>query len=191
MTATGRHYQGRFDRVFAMPNRETFKIRPIRDFLEEETPAEGLGLDPFAGNNSPALITNDINPDCKTDYHLPALEFLRQFHDGSCTYIYIDPPYTGRQIKECYAKLGLTVTMMDTQTARFMRLVKREVVRLLEPGGIAICCGYNTMGIGKTLGFEMYRILDVYHGGGHYDTLVTAERKRGRKPDRRPLSLLV
>src|SRR5699024_11848311 len=70
------------ERVWAMPSRWTFTIKPIKDLLKEEID-DGIWIDPFAGENSPATITNDLNPDRPTDYHMNAIDFLRMFEDGS------------------------------------------------------------------------------------------------------------
>jgi len=50
---------------------------------------------------------------------------------------------------------------------------------MLRPGGIAVCCGWNSLGFGLTRGYEMLEILLVTHGGAHNDTIVTVERKVG------------
>ena len=63
-------------RVWAMPNRWTFTIKPIKEILEQYVNG-GLWVDPFAGKNSPASLTNDINPERDTDSNMDALEFLR------------------------------------------------------------------------------------------------------------------
>ena len=63
------------ERKWAMPNRCTFTIAPIRNLLKEEL--GGIWIDPFAGKHSPAQVTNDLNPEMPTDYHLDALEFLK------------------------------------------------------------------------------------------------------------------
>ena len=65
----------RIERVWAMPSAWTFTIKPIKELLIEEV-TDGLWCDPFAGENSPAQVTNDINPERKATYHLDALEFL-------------------------------------------------------------------------------------------------------------------
>ena len=50
-----------------MPNKNTFIIN------------QKLIIDPFANNNKEfATITNDLNPNFNTDYHLPALDFLKE-----------------------------------------------------------------------------------------------------------------
>lgn len=61
------------ERKWAMSNKWTFTIPPIRDLLKEEM-TEGVWVDPFAGENSPASITNDLNPDRRADCHMDALD---------------------------------------------------------------------------------------------------------------------
>jgi len=39
--------------------------------------------------------------------------------------------------------------------ANFWSDTKNEVARITKVGGKVICCGWNTMGIGKTRGFRM------------------------------------
>lgn len=56
------------ERKWAMPNSETFSIKPIKELLQEEVD-DGIWLDPFARNSKIATITNDLNPNCDTDYH--------------------------------------------------------------------------------------------------------------------------
>lgn len=56
-------------------------------------------------------------------------------------------------------------------------MVKDELDRILKPGGIAICCGWNSLGFGLKRKYEMLEILLVPHGGAHNDTIVTVERK--------------
>jgi len=175
----------RFERVWCMPNHLTFRITPITKLLVEEVTC-GLWLDPFANDNrireiiqSPeaSFVTNDLNPDFPTDYHLDALAFLKQFRDNSVDGVLYDPPYSPRQITECYQKVGLPVTNKTTQ-ASFWSLQKDEIARVVKPGGKVICFGWNTNGCGKKRGFELVRILDVPHGGHHNDTLVTVEIKK-------------
>ena len=163
------------ERVWAMPNRNTFTIKPIAELLKDEV-GEGLWIDPFCGKNSPAHITNDLNPMIKADYSVDAIEFLRMFDDKSVDGVLYDPPYSVRQVAECYKRVGFPVTQ-ETTRANFWSDTKKEVARITKIGGKVICCGWNTMGIGKTRGFEMTRILLVPHGGPHNDTIVTVEMK--------------
>ena len=57
----------RIDRVWAMPSKNTFQIKPINEMLNEEI-TDGLWIDPFANSNKFAEITNDLNPEFDTTY---------------------------------------------------------------------------------------------------------------------------
>lgn len=67
------------DRIWAMPNKNTFEIKPIHDLITSEM-TDGLWIDPFANRNKFASITNDLNHDYDTDYHLDALDFFWSNH---------------------------------------------------------------------------------------------------------------
>lgn len=78
-------------RAWAMPNSNTFDILPIRKLIEDELTA-GVWIDPFANKNKLASITNDLNPDYDTDYHLDALQFMKMFEAESIDGVLYDPP---------------------------------------------------------------------------------------------------
>lgn len=161
-------------RVWAMPNRHTFKIKPIAELLGRYV-GDGKGwVDPFAGENSPAELTNDLNPEKPTSYHLHAKKFCETIV-GSYKGILFDPPYSLRQVKECYDEIGIKMFQDDSQ--RFPQNVKEAITPKIETGGIAITFGWNSQGFGKNLGFEMIEILMVPHGRSHNDTIVTVEIK--------------
>ena len=68
------------ERVWAMPSSATFTIKPIARLLKKYIPEKPNNwIDPFAGWNSPASLTNDLNPNAPTDYHLEAKEFIESF----------------------------------------------------------------------------------------------------------------
>ena len=50
------------ERIWAMPNKNTFDIKPICNLIKEEL-TDGLWIDPFANRNKFATITNDLNPE--------------------------------------------------------------------------------------------------------------------------------
>lgn len=158
-----------------MPNKETFKIKPIAELLNEEI-TQGKWIDPFANNAKLASITNDLNPDYDTDYHMDAFDFLHMFEDNSVDGILYDPPYSVRQVSECYKQIGKEVTS-ETTRSNWWTKHKKEIARIIKSGGKCISFGWNTGGIGKTNGFEITRILLVPHGGIHNDTIVTVEIK--------------
>lgn len=164
-------------REWAMPNKNTFSIKPIKSLISRHL-TEGIWLDPFS-RNSPfkeQCITNDLDPSFDADYHMESLEFLKQFKDGSVQGVLFDPPYSPRQISECYKGVGRVVHMSDTQSS-FYGDRKKEVARVVQRGGKVISFGWNSGGIGKSLGFEIVEILLVAHGGAHNDTICTLEQK--------------
>ena len=71
-------------RQWAMPSMHTFTIKPIHELVTRYV-GDGKGwIDPFAGENSPAEITNDLNPAKPAKYHMHALDFakmLDRFYD--------------------------------------------------------------------------------------------------------------
>lgn len=158
-----------------MPSHWTFTIKPIASLLQEEM-GEGVWVDPFAGKNSPATIRNDINPDMPTDTHMDALEFLKEFENESVAGVLYDPPYSVRQLAECYKGLGISVTQ-ETTRPNFWTNIKAEIARIVKVTGKVISFGWQSGGIGKTHGFELQRILLVPHGGIHNDTICTVETK--------------
>jgi hypothetical protein len=162
------------NRVWAMPNKNTFSIKPIGKLIQRYL--TGKSIDPFANSNKLASITNDLNTEFDTDYHLDALEFLKNFDDESIDLVLFDPPYSPRQVSECYKSLDMTVNMQTTQSS-FWSNMKKEIARIVKPRGKVITCGWNSGGVGKTYGFKQLEILLVPHGGWHNDTIVTVEQK--------------
>ena len=66
---------------------------------------------------------------------------------------------------------------MQTTQASFWGDLKKEIARVVKPGGLVITFGWNTNGIGKTKNFEIIEILLVAHGGNHNDTICVVEKK--------------
>ncbi len=163
------------NRKWYMPNKNTFDIKPIREVIDKYM-VEGVIIDPFANKNKIATITNDLDEQYDTDYHMDATDFLKMFKDNSVDMVLYDPPYSPRQVSECYKNLGKTVNMQTTQ-ASYWSNQKKEIGRILKPNGIVITCGWNSGGIGKKYGMEIQEILLVPHGGWHNDTIVTVEKK--------------
>lgn len=162
-------------RIWAMPNKNTFDIKPIKELILRHL-TEGNWIDPFANNSKLVNTTNDLNPVYDTDYNLDAVDFLRLFGDSTVDGVLYDPPYSPRQVSECYKQVGLSVNMQTTQ-ASYWTNQKKEISRIVKLGGKVITCGWNSGGIGKKYGFEVVEILLVPHGGWHNDTIVTVEKK--------------
>lgn len=167
------------NREWAMPNKNTFSIKPIEELINRYI--SGISIDPFANESRMATITNDLDPKYNTTHNMDAIDFLKMFEENSIDTVLFDPPYSPRQVSECYKSLNLTVNMETTQSS-FWSNMKKEIARLTKPHGIVICFGWNSGGIGKTLGFELLEVLIVAHGGMHNDTIITVERKISDEP---------
>jgi predicted methyltransferase len=165
-----------FNRIWAMPNSNTFDIKSINTFIERYNSGAIMSIDPFANKNRIAKITNDIDPSMNCNYNLDAIDFLKKFGDNSIDLVLFDPPYSPRQVSECYRKMGKTVNKSTTQSS-FWASLKDEIARIIKPGGYCLSFAWSSNGIGKKRGFELQEILLVAHGGQHNDTICTAEIK--------------
>jgi DNA modification methylase len=63
-------------------------------------------VDPFANGCKYGTITNDLNPEFNTDYHLDALEFLKSIPNESADLVLYDPPYSITQASTLYKEYG-------------------------------------------------------------------------------------
>jgi hypothetical protein len=139
----------RIDRIWAMPNKRTFTIKPIKELIEEEIGDEYIDPFPF-------------------EYKEDATDYLRKV--GLQKYGVFDPPYSPRQLKECYKGLG----EYDTKSSTWSNWKDLMAEKVLDK---CISFGWNTCGLGKKRGFKITRILMVCHGGMHNDTICTVERR--------------
>ena len=173
-------------RVWEMPNCKTFSMNCIKDFICNNIKHlnEGIVLDPFANEHSISnhisyklkYISNDIDKEYDTDFHMDALDFLKQYKDNSIDVVLFDPPYSTRQVSECYTKIGKIVTSLDTSN-NFWTRIKSEIQRIVKVDGIVFSFGWNSNGIGEDY-FDKEQILMVAHGGNHNDTICVLERKK-------------
>ena len=169
----------KLSRVWAMPNSNTFEVKPIKEFvLKYLKLVGGESVDPFARNNEFATVRNDLNPFTSATHHYEALDFLntlngvgRKFSIGL-----LDPPYSPRQLTECYQEVGKKTTQQDTQ-AKSWSDWKDALNRVILLNGYVLSFGWNTVGMGKNRGYEIAEIMMVCHGGQHNDTICLAELK--------------
>jgi hypothetical protein len=122
----------RIERIWSMPSKNTFEIKPIKEMLDEEITV-GLWIDPFANKNKLASVTNDLNPEYDTTHHLDALDFLKLFKDQEVDGVLYDPPFSVRQSSECYKKFGIEVTQEMTRSDWWTKH-KKEISRILKKG---------------------------------------------------------
>lgn len=164
------------NRVWAMPNKWTFKIKPIKELLNRYDVGKGW-IDPFAGMYSPAEITNDHLEYCNAKYHLDALDFVKMLNSDNYKGCLFDPPYSIHEVKRHYDSIGLKYDFKKDPTCGFKE-VKDIVATKVN---MCISCGWNSIGLGKKRGFEIAEILLVSHGGNRNDTIVTVEKKMNHK----------
>jgi hypothetical protein len=163
------------NRVWAMPSKWTFEIKPIKELLARYNVGVKW-IDPFCGQMSCAEYRNDLNPNnTNAQYHMEALDFLN-LKDWDISGAVFDPPYSLTQVSRSYNDIGLKFKSKENPTGGFPK-VKERISKLLKPGQYCISFGWNTCGIGKKNSMEINEILIVCHGGNRNDTLVTVERK--------------
>lgn len=166
----------RIERRWAMPNGKTFTIKPIRDVVRDEcldaqarANGEAVIIDPFAREAQYGTITNDLNPEYSTDFHMDALEFLRQQESEGADLVLYDPPYSMTQAAQLYKSYGKDKLEVNVSNMAYWARCKDECARVLKPGGVALCCGWNTNGLGRNRGFVLERVVIVPHGGEEHD----------------------
>ena len=172
-------------RVFAMANKWTFEITSIKELIKRYMGDSAPWVDPFAGMSSPAHIRNDINPARNAEYHMDALDFMQTLDNEYAVGILYDPPFSTEQLKRAYRD---TFAMgVENPTAdKYQAGMKKEINRVLAPGGYVISLGWNTNGCSMTRHrggvkrfkqLEKVEVLVVAHGMIRNDTLVTVEHK--------------
>ena len=166
-------------RVWAMPTKDTFQCQPIGDFVERYLAESTVSIDPFARNCQWATYTNDLNPNTRAERHEDAAYFLEALRSQGMKpdLVLFDPPYSPRQVKECYEGIGLTMTQQDGHRTHGWTPERNIINDMIVLGGVVLSFGWNSMGMGKGRGFEMEELLLVCHGAGHSDTICVAERK--------------
>jgi len=170
------------NRVWAMPNRWTFKIPPIAKLLARYV-GDGKGwVDPFSGESTLAEYRNDMNSQMvRADSHMDAYTWVNTL-EGKYWGCLFDPPYSLDQITRSYKDIGLKSPLGFAKNGALdptgnWKILKDKIAWHIEPLGYAICFGWNSGGFGRGRGFNLEEILLVCHGANHNDTICTVERK--------------
>jgi hypothetical protein len=158
-----------------MPNKWTFEVHPLAQIIKRYKAPGECWIDPFSGFHSPAEVTNDLNPEAPSMFHLEAIEFLRRM-DGPFDGAIFDPPYSIAQVSQNYQSFGLQFKGSENPTGGFPK-VRDRLAAIVKPGGYVISYGWNSTGMGKERGFELIEVLLCCHGGNRHDTIVTVERR--------------
>lgn len=165
-------------RAWAMPSHDTVSIKPVKELVSRYISESKESCDPFARDCQIAKYTNDLNPSTKSEFHMKAEDFLKFIMVvKNIDLVLFDPPYSLRQVKECYNGVGVDFTQQDSQNAiRWTR--EREVIAQHQKAGdVIISFGWTSTCMGKKRGYEIIEILLVSHGSAHNDTIITVERK--------------
>ena len=151
--------------------RYTFRNRKVKEWVEDHV--EGFVLNLFAGEVLLQCreIRNDIREEMPADYHMDALEFVKQWSEGckgpKFGTIILDPPYAYRKSMEMY----------DGAVSSPFNQIKNHIKDIITPNGIVITFGYHSNVMGKKRGYEQEHILLMSHGGAIHDTIAVIERK--------------
>lgn len=167
-------------REWGMPTPDTFSCEPIKGFVQKYLLKSTISIDPFSRNKRWATYTNDLNPATSAESHLDANDFLSWMHSRGVVadLVIVDPPYSPRQVKECYDQIGKEMGAKDALQGKSRKVMRECILKLLKDDGIVLTFGWNTTGMGK--GFEIIEILLVNHGADHNDTICMAEIKKER-----------
>jgi hypothetical protein len=172
-----------FNWCFGNANRDTLSIKPIRELADKWLAGKAIIVDPFARDCLIGTHRNDLNPDTKANYNMDALDFLKRMREEKiiADAIIFDPPFSPRQISECYKGIGLTPTMKDTQRTCSWRNEKDVINDITRAGSIFFHLGWTTHGMGETRGWKKRAIQLVYHGPGSNDTICMVEERTAQQ----------
>lgn len=166
---------GAIERAWSMPNSETFSMPPVARWVAQYLAASKTSIDPFARNKRLATHTNDIDPTTEAEHHMDARAFLKMLiaQEVRADLVLFDPPYSPRQISECYRSAGLPVGRTDTQNARLYAECRSLIKQLAAPSCRVLSFGWNSTGMGA--GWTRERTLLVNHGAAHNDTICVCD----------------
>ena len=162
-----------------MPDLNTFKCSPIREFVIKYINSSKVSVDPFSRNSQLATHRNDLNPETTAEYHMDSVSFLKMIFKNNirADLGILDPPYSVRQMSECYQSIGKKTSMQDSQGVGIYKHTRDEMDKIIKIGGIVLSFGWNSVGMGINRYYQIEEILMVCHGGMHNDTICMAEIK--------------
>ena len=173
--------------------KEPFKNPVVRRIIDDEIRYQNQRrkmpidiCDPFARKSwiteKPQglnVITNDLNPEMPTDFHLEANDFAeKMLKDGQqFDLILFDPPYNLTQLKKQYQGIGKDLEMWQVLNP-FTRC-KAALAQCLRPGGSIISFGFGSRGFGEWRGLSKVAVWNMEPTGNEYryNIQVVVERK--------------
>jgi hypothetical protein len=169
---------------------EPYSNPHIRRILDKEidrmmwrTKGEGVAIDGFARdsfvNDLDCFITNDLNPEMKCDFNLEWKDFAYTIQERGYQpdLVFFDPPYSLRQVKDCYDGIGKNLELWQTQN--MWGVGKDAIASCMPVGSRVVSLGWTTSGFGRHRGFEKVAIYVFEMGGSEdrYSLLLTIEEK--------------
>lgn len=140
--------------------------------------------DPFSNNKTvrrqgTTLVTNDLNPKFNADYCMDANDFAEEMYKQQKLFdlVLFDPPYSLRQLKDCYESIGQELPHWQTQN--MWGRAKDALAKCIAPGGYVISLGWSSHGFGERRGFEKQEIHNIEQSGkdGRYNIQLVVEKK--------------
>lgn len=149
------------------PKKWTFEQPKLKKWVEDNCKGKVLNL--FAGKVRLNIdeLRVDISEENNPDIVQEAFEFVSNTNMKFDTII-LDPPYNLRKSREKYG---------DGRYIGSFTKIKNELVNILNPGGIIIHLGYDSVGMAKCRGFEKIAICLVCHNGDHNDTICLIDKQ--------------
>ena len=140
--------------------RYTFQSPKIKKWVEDNS--EGKCLNLFAGKTKLNLdeVRNDLDKDALADYHMDALDFVRQCTDKFDTII-LDPPYALRKAMEMYK---------GNYSSKFKQIAD-EIPKLCKPNTKIISFGYHSTFLGNVRNYKLLKMCVFAHGGSQHCTI--------------------
>lgn len=122
-------------RYWAMPSKNTFQIKPFAEAIESVVKPGMVVVDPFCNSSKYGTITNDLNPEFDTTYHMDALAFLKMLPTESADAVLFDPPYSITQAAACYKSYGKEKLETNVANMAYWAQCKDHISRILKQGG--------------------------------------------------------
>ena len=149
------------------PRSYTFEMPKLKLWIESQCVGKVLNL--FGGKIRLNVdeVSNDIDTNMPTDFHMDAIEFIDLWKGDLFDTVILDPPYNWRKAKEKYE---------GRMIGQYPQL-KNKLLSIIKNNATIISLGYDTVGMSKSRGFEKIGICVVCHGGDHHDTLCVVEKR--------------
>lgn len=141
-------------KTWAMPNGRTFSIKPIQEFVRDACEHKTVIVDPFANEAKYGTITNDLNEEYDTTYHMDGLAFLESLGDETADVVLYDPPYSITQASQLYKAYGKEKLEVNVANMKYWKLCKDNCARILRRGGYVCLSGGTLTDLVKGAGLK-------------------------------------